>query len=264
MSLSKGELIEALGTLGLAEKVVVAHASLRAFGWVEGGAGTVVSALLQTCGALFMPTHTYKTMLTPQSGPPDNGIDYARAAFWNRLAEPYHPDMPADVLMGIIPETLRQHPRARRSMHPILSFAGVNAEDILATQSLENPFAPLRAAADADAWVLLLGVNHTVNTSIHLAEKLTGRKTFTRWALTRDGVITCPGFPGCSAGFEAIEPDMRPYTTTIAIGPAQVRAMPMRALVRTVIEAIRRDPLALLCPWTDCERCQASRLSLKA
>ena len=116
------------------------------------------------------------------------------------MAEFFTPRMPADPLMGIIPETLRKHPRAKRSSHPIQSFAGINAGKILAAQTMANPLSPLGALEERFGWVVLLGVDHTVNTSIHSAEKLAGRKQFVRWALTPKGVVECPGFPGVRRG----------------------------------------------------------------
>jgi aminoglycoside 3-N-acetyltransferase len=261
--LNHNDLILAFQELNLSDKVVIAHASLRAFGEVVGGADTVVTALMYTLGALIMPTHTYKSMMIPASGPANNGVNYSRAQPWNRLADLFEPSMPADVMMGVIPENLRQRPQAKRSMHPILSFAGVNAEKILQSQTLEDPFAPLMQVANADGWVLLLGVDHTANTTIHLAEKLAGRKQFTRWALTTDGTIPCPGFPGCSAGFEQLEPIMRAHTLTTRVGNALVRAMPARTLILTVIDVVKKNPLALLCNRSDCERCAVVRDLLK-
>jgi aminoglycoside 3-N-acetyltransferase len=202
-----------------------------------------------------MPTHTYKTMLTPPSGPANNAINYQRGQQWNRLAETYQNDMPADPMMGTIPDNMRRWPEAYRSMHPILSFTGFRAEKILKTQTIEEPFAPLRALVEQDGWVMLLGVDHTTNTSIHFAEKLAGRKQFVRWALTPAGIVTCPGFPGCSAGFDAIEPEVRPFTKTVTVGNAVVRALPMRALMVRVLEMIKKDRYALLCNRSDCERC---------
>lgn len=257
------DLILAFQELKLADKAVIAHASLRAFGEVAGGADSMVSALLYTTGALIMPTHTYKTMITPVSGPLNNAVNYARAQQWNRLAELYLPSMPVDVMMGIVPEFLRQRPNAIRSMHPILSFAGVNAKKFLQAQTLENPFAPILELANADGWVLLLGVDHTTNTAIHLAEKLAGRKQFTRWALTEDGTVACPGFPSCSTAFEALEPALRPQTVTLQVGNATVRAIPARTVILRAIEAIKQNPLALLCERTDCERCAAVREGLR-
>lgn len=257
--LTFNDLILAFETLGLQKKPVIAHASLRSFGFVEGGPDSVVTALEHTLGALIMPMHTYKTMVTPPSGPANNAVDYMRGQQWNRLAEPYNPDMPADVMMGVIPESMRHWPEFRRSSHPILSFGGIRAEKILQTQTIENPFAPLRALTELDGWVLLLGVDHTANTSIHFGEKLAGRKQFVRWALTENGTVTCPGFPGCSAGFEAIEPELRQFTKTIKAGNATVRALPLRALLMRVVEIVKKDKYALLCSRPDCERCAEVR-----
>ena len=262
--LQYNDLILAFQELKIHDKVVVAHASLRAFGEVAGGPDAMVTALLYTMGSIIMPTHTYKTMTTPASGPANNAINYARAQQWNRLAEAYHPAMAADVMMGVVPENLRQRPQAKRSMHPILSFAGVNATKILQTQTIENPLAPIMEVANADGWILLLGVDHTANTAIHLAEKLAKRKQFTRWALTENGTVTCPGFPGCSAGFDAIEPALRPHTISLQVGDATIRAVPIRMVIVKVMDAIKKNPLALLCERADCERCAAVREGLKA
>ena len=66
----------------------------------------------------------------------------------NKMAEAYHPDMPVDKMMGVLPEVLRKHPKAKRSMHPIQSFAGIRADAILNTQTIYNPLAPIGALAE--------------------------------------------------------------------------------------------------------------------
>ena len=249
--------------LGLSHTPVIAHASLSAFGEVIGGAETLLRATLDSVWALVMPTFTYQTMITPEVGPSDNGITYGAELDLNRMAEPFTLDKPADKQMGILPETLRHHPRAKRSPHPIQSFAGVYADKFLAAQTLQNPLGPIGALAEADGWVLLLGVDHTVNTSIHYAERLAGRKQFTRWALLPDRIIECPGFPGDSAGFEAIAPDLIQETRMVKVGNATVQAMPLRALIHAVTERLKADPLALLCQREDCPRCNAVRESVR-
>ncbi|MFH1523941.1 MAG: AAC(3) family N-acetyltransferase, partial [Chloroflexota bacterium] len=188
------------------EVPVIVHASLKSFGQVDDGAQTVVSALTAVFPIVVVPTFTYKTMVTPLDGPEHNAIKYGSGTDLNRMAEFFTPEMPADPLMGIISETLRKYPNASRSIHPIQSFAGINADEILATQRMVDPLAPLGALEQADGWVVLIGVDHTANTSIHYAEKLTGRRQFVRWALTLQGVVECPGFPGCSTNFQAIAP----------------------------------------------------------
>lgn len=253
------ELIEAFAQLELQDVPVLAHASLRAFGAVQGGAETLLSSLLPNVAALMMPAHTYLTMITPLAGPANNGIIYGRRQDQNRLAESFSAQMPADRLMGILPETLRQRPGARRSAHPILSFTGLNVYNALQAQTLQEPLAPIRMLAENDGWVLLLGVDHTVNTTIHYAEKLAGRRQFIRWALTESGIIECPGFPGCSAGFKPLEKDLADVTREIRVGEALVRAMPMQAIFEGVANRLRRNPKDLLCTDITCERCNELR-----
>jgi aminoglycoside 3-N-acetyltransferase len=206
-----------------------------------------------------MPAFTYKTMVTPEVGPPDNGIEYGEGREANQFAEFFRPDIPADPLMGIVAETLRQHPQAIRSHHPIYSFAGVNADFAIQAQSLKNPFGPIQALEAAGGWVMLLGVDHTVNTSIHYAEQVAGRNQFIRWALTPQGVIECPGWPGCSYGFNKAAPKLMEATTQTRIGSARVRAIPLRDLVEIITNMIDEDPLALLCDNMGCERCNEIR-----
>jgi len=259
MTVRLRDLLLGLRDLHLEEAPVIVHSSLKSFGQVEGGPKTVVYALATVFRTVIVPAFTYKTMLTPLTGPASNGITYGSGGGLNWMAEFYTQKLPADPLMGIIPETLRRHPLARRSSHPIQSFAGINAEKFLAAQTLTNHLAPLGLLEQADGWVVLIGVDHTVNTSIHYAEKLAGRTQFVRWALTLKGVVECPGFPGCSAGFQAIVPEIDKFTRKVQIGNAVVQAVPIKMLFRVVEARLKKDPLALLCEQEDCERCNQIR-----
>jgi aminoglycoside 3-N-acetyltransferase len=211
---------------------------------------------------VLVPAFTYKTMITPEVGPPDNGIAYGSGENTNRMVQFFRPNMPADPTIGIIPETLRQYPRARRSLHPILSFAGVGTDSAIAAQTLTEPLAPIQVLTDTGGWVLLLGVDHTVNTSLHYAEKLAGRKQFTRWALTLSGIWECPGFPGCSDGFETIVPHIQNIIRQQQVGGACIQALPLQEMITMTRKLIEQDPHALLCDLPDCQRCDAVRTHL--
>ena len=260
---SYAEILSAFQALSLRDKPVIAHASLKSFGFIEGGAEAVLDAMLASFHSVIMPTFTYKTQITPDVGPPNNGITYGSGHDRNKMAEPFHQDMRADSLMGILPETLRNHPSATRTAHPILSFAGINADLTLFTQTLYEPLAPIGALAEQDGWAVLINVDHTVNTSIHYAEKLAGRKQFVRWALVGDRVVECPNYPGDSGGFQAIEPFLAPDTQRVNVGEAFIQAVPLQRLFDVVQELIKKDPLAMLCDRTDCERCNAVRTTVK-
>jgi aminoglycoside 3-N-acetyltransferase len=255
------DLSTAFHSLELGQKPVIAHASLSAFGEVQGGADALLGALLSTANSLLMPTFTYATMIIPEDGPPNNGITYGSAKEANRMAQFFDPDTPADKTIGIVAETLRQHPKARRSTHPIYSFAGINADAAIEAQTLDDPFAPIEVLTDANGWVLLLGVGHIANTSIHYGEQIAGRRQFVRWALTYKGVVECPRWPGCSGGFEQITPHIDWFTRKVQIGSTLVQAIPLQSLVEIVGEMITENPMALLCTRAGCQRCAEIRKS---
>ncbi|MCE1252907.1 MAG: AAC(3) family N-acetyltransferase [Anaerolineae bacterium] len=238
---------------------VIVHASLSAFGDVQGGAESVLGALARCYNAILMPTFTYKTMIIPSAGPENNGLVYGSGRQSNLMAEFYNPTMPADKMMWVVAEKLRNLPAAKRSSHPILSFSGIHMDAVLNKQSIYNPLGPIQELANQQGWVLLLGVDHTVNTSLHLAERLSGRKQFIRWALTPQGISECPNFPGCSDGFNAIAPYLGSITRQINIGNATVQALPLLPMLDVTLELLRKMPGALLCDIPGCERCYAVR-----
>ena len=250
------ELRKAFDELGLGGKPVIAHAALKKFGYIEGGPKTVIQALLASCSSLIVPTFTYKTMITPEVGPPNNGITYGSGKDLNKMVEPFNQSLSPDKMMGILPTAVLREKGAMRTSHPILSFGGINSDDILLTQTLFDPLAPIHALTEKDGWVVLINVDHTSNTSIHYAEKLAGRRQFIRWALMPDRVVECPGFPGDSSGFNAIEEHVPSDTIKVEMDSgAFIQAIPLKRLVDATVELIKNAPLALLCQREDCERC---------
>jgi aminoglycoside 3-N-acetyltransferase len=98
-----------------------------------------------------------------------------------------------------------------------------------------------------------------VNTSIHYAEKLAGRRQFIRWAIMGNRIVECPGFPGDSSGFNTIESTLKADTRRVDVGSGFIQAVSLKCLFEAVQEIIKKDPLALLCQRSDCERCNAVR-----
>lgn len=261
--ISYREIINSFRVLGLNDhQPVIVHASLASIGEIRGGGETLVCTLVSITRGVMAPTFTYKTMVTPETGPADNAMIYGTGKDKNRLAEFFHPDMPADPMMGTLPEIIRKLPEARRSSHPILSFAGIHVDEALQSQSLEEPLAPIGKLAEQNGVVLLIGVNHTVNSSIHYFERLAGRKQFVRWALTPQGVRQCPGFPGCSDGFEQAAVHLEPITRTARLGNATLRAVPLKGMSHILVNLIQEQPQALLCSKDDA-RCATIRQLLQ-
>lgn len=156
--------------------VLMVHSSLRAMGWVCGGAVAVILALQEVLGAagtLVMPAHS--TDLTEPSewqNPP------VPESWWQviRASMPaYHPDLTPTRSMGVIAETFRKQNGVLRSAHPHHSFCARRPQASHITDNHSLAFgmgegSPLARIYDLDGFVLLLGVGHDRNTSIHLAE----------------------------------------------------------------------------------------------
>jgi aminoglycoside 3-N-acetyltransferase len=170
-------LVEDLRDLGVeAGGTLMVHSSLSALGWVAGDAQAVVDALRRAVtpeGTLVMPTHTpqYTDPAVWENPPvPEDWIPVIRE---ERPA--YRPDGTPTRGMGAIPECFRAHDDVCRSAHPIFSFAawGAGAAVVVVDHDLAYSMgdgSPLARVYDRDGDVLLLGVGHDVNTSIHLAE----------------------------------------------------------------------------------------------
>ena len=137
------DVVSAFQALGLHDKPIIAHASLKPFGFIEGGAEAVLDAMLASFASVIMPTFTYKTEIVPDVGPPNNGLTYGSGHDRNKMAESFRPDLRADPLMGILPETLRDHPSATRTDSLVRGHQ--RRPDVIYPDSLRTPGASRRA-----------------------------------------------------------------------------------------------------------------------
>ncbi len=257
------EIVSSLRQLNIDPSLpVIVHASASSMDEIRGGAETALGALLSVHPKILTPTFTYKTLIIPETGPDDNGIQYGSGNESNTLAEPFSLHLPSDPNLGPLAETIRKHPAALRSSHPILSFAGIQMEGTLETQTVDNPYAPIQALLDQRGWILLMGVNHTANVCIHFVEHLVGRKQFTRWALTRNNITECCDFPGCSNGFDQAAVSLRPVTRKSMLADIPIQAVPIQQMVRILADMLHKNPLELLCDDLYCEHCNAVRRSI--
>lgn len=263
----EAEIVDGLQSLGLGtQSAVVVHSSLRSFGHVEGGAEAVCLALIGVCGTVVVPSgswHHTGVLAPPGLQRPHNA--WTPTLSWNEFnaalarATPYHADLPIDRFLGTIPETLRRHFPHRRGAHPLFGFvaSGREADLIIDATRLDWPLGPLEALRDLGGDVLLIGVDHTVNTTIHLAEQLLGRSRFFRYAKAADGVwMELPNVSGESHRFDEIELALRPHTAEVMIGTSRVRRIPIAAVLDTATALIKADPAALLC--TDDPECRCA------
>jgi aminoglycoside 3-N-acetyltransferase len=164
--------------LGVTSKMtVMMHSSMKALGgFVVGGPVAVILAIeecLGSSGTLVMPTHTGDL-----SDPTNWRFPPVRESWWEPIKESmpaFAPDLTPCRGMGAVNECFRKQNGVVRSSHPQLSFAawGVGKEIITSHHSLAYSLgeqSPLARLYEAKGFVLLLGVGHNRNTSLHLAE----------------------------------------------------------------------------------------------
>jgi len=156
--LSREEIAHGLRQTGLkAGDVVLVHSAMRTFGHVRGGVPTVVDALLEVIGergTLVVPTFT--TVHEVEDDP---------------IIDPHND--PSEV--GIITETVRLRPDARRGTDFRHSFAAVGrrarviteVDPALSTFDLRSSFGVMLGL---NTQILLLGMTYQCSTSHHFAE----------------------------------------------------------------------------------------------
>lgn len=181
---TKTSLVADLRALGLeGGGTVVVHSSLSRLGWVCGGAEAVVLALLQAVGprgTIAVPTHS-----GGHSDPAGWRAPAVPEAWWETIrAEmpPFDPVLTPTRKMGAVVECFRHVEGFRRSSHPAFSFGAVgpNAAVVIEGHELAMGMgegSPLARLYELGAKVLLLGVGHGNNSSLHLAEYRTARPT---------------------------------------------------------------------------------------
>ena len=272
---TRAELAADLARLGVSRGgCLVVHSSYRALAPVEEGPDAVVGALVDAVGpdgTVLVPTFT--TDLTDPRGWPVPPPPEERAKILESMAE-FDPARSLPHKMGAIATALWRAPGALRSVHPVTSWAalGPAAEALVRDHPIdapEGPDGPVGRAYALDALVLLLGVDHDANTTVHLAECLldmphlrelpdrfpardeSGRRCFLPVAKTTK----------CSDGFAKLGTQLEAAGVVRygSIGRARAELVRSRDVVRVASELLARDPTALLCDDPACVHCPTSR-----
>ena len=175
--LTAKHLLEDLRKLGVRSGMtLMVHCALSKIGWIAGGTVTLIRALLEVLGpdgTLIMPSHTSDNSDPShwESPPvPPEWFDVIR-----RTSPAYQADLTPTLFMSKLVETFRHWPGVVRSQHPQFSVVAVGPKARWITdQHIEacgdkSPLARIYECLD-DGYVLLLGVQHRNNTSLHLAE----------------------------------------------------------------------------------------------
>ena len=159
-----------------AGSVIIMHSSLSEIGWTVGGPVSVIQALMEvitSSGTVIMPSFS-----SDNSDPTEWENPPVPERWWNLIKSEmpaYQPKITPTREMGIVVETFRKWPKVIRSSHPSLSFSawGKHAKFIIKDHKITSGLgerSPLARIYDLDGKILLLGINHYNNTSLHLAE----------------------------------------------------------------------------------------------
>lgn len=176
--LTLDDLVQHFQVLGLqmGHTVLVHSAFSHIKDWIPGGVETLVKALLTVLGdtgTLMMPTHS-----TDNTDPSNWQYPPVPQDWWQTIREKtpaFNPETTVTRQMGILAEYFRRYPGVMRSNHPTLSFAAIGryAQTLILDHSLTDGLgnqSPIGRNIALDGYVLLLGVGHGNNTTLHYCE----------------------------------------------------------------------------------------------
>lgn len=250
----RAEVARQLRALGVEEGgVLLVHTSFRATRPVEGGPLGLIGALRDAVGregTLVMPSW---------AGDGDVPFD--------SRTDPAAPDL------GVVADMFWRLPGVLRSEH-VHAFAAAGPHAAF-LQSDPLPLPPHRRESpvgrvhDLDGQVLLLGVDHDADTTVHLAELVAG----VPYRVTKHFTVLDQGAPKrveyrendhCCARFTLVDGWLRErrLQTEGEVGHAHARLARARNVVSVTRERLARDPLLFLHPpaagCPDCDEARAS------
>lgn len=251
---SRAEVAAQLRALGVrAGSVLLVHTSYRAVRPVEGGPAGLVAALrdaLGPGGTLVMPS-------------------------WTGVDDVFDPrTTPAAADLGVVAATFWRLPGVLRSEHPFaFAAAGPAAAGIVAGPLPLPPHAPespVGRVFDLDGEVLLLGVGHDADTTLHLAELLAGvpygvPKQCTALVDGRPTQVDYRENDHCCLRFALADEWLRERGAQREgpVGNAPARLARSRDVVEVARERLADDPLVFLHPsGAGCEECELARASV--
>jgi aminoglycoside 3-N-acetyltransferase len=249
------ELERQLTRLGVSAGVaVVVHTSFRRTGPVEDGPRGLIEALLSVLGpegTLVMPSMT----------------DWDDDTAFDPFKTPCRG-------MGVVADTFWRLPGVLRSDSPH-SFAasGMQAAMVTAPHPPDlphGPDSPIGRVHDLGGWVLLLGVHHSENTTVHLGEYFAGvpYRVPKHCTVMADGVpkrIDYGEIDHCCRNFRFVGEwlEARGLERKGRVGNTIARLARARDIVQTVTEELRDDPCRFLCAKErQCTECNAARRSI--
>ena len=255
-TVSRGDLVAQLRALGVSEgDVLLVHSSFRAVRPVEGGPAGLIGALREALGPRG-------TLVMPSWGGDDETP-------FDPAATPASPDL------GVVADTFWRMPGVARSTHCFaFAAAGPDAERVTSGPLVLPPHAPgspVSRVHELDGRVLLLGVGHDANTTLHLAELLAGvpyrvpKHCTVRDEGERPVRVEYGENDHCCQRFALADDWLRERGAQREgrVGQADARLVRSRDVVAAARERLARDPLVFLhSSGSGCAECDEARRSV--
>ena len=254
-TLDRGEVIDQLLALGVKPGgVLVVHAAFSKVAPVEGGPGGLIEALRIAVGS-------QGTLVMPSMSDDDD--------------HPFDPKETSCAGMGLVADTFWRMPGVLRSDSPhAFAAIGPRAAKITAVHPLDVPHgldSPIGRVYELDGQVLLLGVGHDADTTVHLAENMAG----VRYRRSKYLTILRGGQPTryhygeidhCCQNFNLLDQwlDAERRQRRGIVGHAESRLARSRDVVETALVRLRENETAFLHPAGLCSECDEARASLAA
>jgi aminoglycoside 3-N-acetyltransferase len=247
------EVVDQLRTLGVQPGgILVVHAAFSQVRPVEGGPQGLIDALQAAIGPRG-------TLVMPSMSDNDD--------------EPFRPAATPCASMGVVAETFWKLPDVRRSDSPhAFAARGPSAAAITAPHPPDVPHgmdSPVGRAYERDAQVLLLGVGHDANTTVHLAENLAG----VRYGVAKYLMLTKDGHPArldyvevdhCCERFLLLDDwlEAEGAQRRGIVGHAHARVTRSRDIVRVALAHLAESETVFLHPAGVCAECDAARAGM--
>jgi aminoglycoside N3'-acetyltransferase len=253
---SRADLANQLRGLGVEQGgILLVHTSFRAVRPIERGPAGLIEALrsvLGPDGTLVMPSWTG-----------DEDVPFDPAA------------TPAATDLGVVADVFWRLPGVTRSHHPFAFAAtGPQAERVTSDPlplPPHRPESPVGRVHELDGQVLLLGVGHDADTTLHLAECLADvpYRVPKHCTVLQDGRwlrVDYSENDHCCARFALADEwlRMRGLQTEGRVGHAQARLARARDIVNVALDSLTHDRLVFLhAPTAACAECDAARGSTR-
>ena len=241
----------ALGVSG--DGILIVHTAFSSFGGRAGAPADLIAALRMAAGpagTLVMPSmsddddHPFDRQRTPCAG------------------------------MGVVADTFWRIPGVNRSDSPhAFAAVGPHAAEITAPHPVEVPHgldSPVGRAFELDAEILLLGVGHDANTTVHLAENVAGvRYKLPKYAtFLHDGQLVRQHYhevDHCCANFALLDSwlEARGHQQRGFIAGAPARLVSARDVVATALDQLRENETVFLHPRGVCKECDEARAGME-